>query len=108
MIRGRLSSSAAAAPAPPRVLLTLSLSVAFYQGKPVTKFRAILYAQVVPSRQSAWLYRRTGPALMTSGDGFVTTIPVGVASSDANGYFTVALPDFSQDELASAPDHPGV
>jgi hypothetical protein len=41
-------------------------------------------------------------------DGFVTTIPVGVASPDENGDFTVSLPDFSQDELASAPDHPGV
>jgi hypothetical protein len=41
-------------------------------------------------------------------DELVTTIPIAVVTPDANDAFTVTLPDFLHDELASAPDHAGV
>jgi hypothetical protein len=41
-------------------------------------------------------------------DGLITTMRVGEATPDADGQFRVALPDLSQDPIASAKSHPGV
>jgi hypothetical protein len=42
------------------------------------------------------------------GDNIAVDIPVGdLVDLDADGHFRMSIPDFSQDPLAGAPDHPG-
>jgi hypothetical protein len=51
---------------------------------------------------------RWSQSFLELGDGIVTTIPVGdVAYLSPDGRFRLSVPDFSQDPLAGAPDHPG-
>jgi len=51
---------------------------------------------------------RWAQAFLGLDDSFVTAIPVGdVAYPSADGRFHLAIPDLSQDPLATAPDHPG-
>ena len=51
---------------------------------------------------------RWAQSFLESGNDIVTTILVGdAASPSADGRFGLSVPDFSQDPLAGAPDHPG-
>ena len=51
---------------------------------------------------------RWAQSFLGLGDSIVTTIPVGdVAYLSPDGRFRLSVPDFSQDPLAGAPDHPG-
>ncbi len=51
---------------------------------------------------------RWAQRFLESGNDIVTTIPVGDAAYPSpDGHFRLSVPDFSQDPLAGAPDHPG-
>ena len=51
---------------------------------------------------------RWAQSFLELGNDIVTTIPVGdVASLPTDGRFRLSVPDFSQDPMAGAPDHPG-
>ena len=51
---------------------------------------------------------RWAQSFLESGNDIVTTIPVGDAAYPSpDGRFRLSVPDFSQDPLAGAPDHPG-
>jgi hypothetical protein len=59
-------------------------------------------------RLQAKYVARWAQSFLELGNDIVTTIPVGdVASLLPDGRFRLSVPDFSQDPMAGAPDHPG-
>jgi hypothetical protein len=59
-------------------------------------------------RLQAKYVARWAPRFMRLEESLITSIPVGtVAYLSADGRFRLEIPDFSQDPLAAAPDHPG-
>jgi hypothetical protein len=51
---------------------------------------------------------RWAPAFLAIDPAILTAIPVGdEANVSHDGHFRLSVPDFSQDSLANAPDHPG-